>query len=289
MKISRHQMIAFAAVGRNKSFSAAAKHLGVGQSAVTQHIAAIERTIGSKLFIRLRAGAELTPLGRDLYSVADKIRVLEELFLERADQYGSTDEGRLSVCVNTPRPAIAIVSAYQQLHPNVEVDLVTAPWIEAINKIRGREVDLGIVITPEQTEGLYVLEVESRPFVAVVPRQHPIAHRRSVRLAELTQESFIMLSESSYTRHVVDRKLKQFGIEFQTTFTTSSYEMVFEAVINNLGVSIVLDDAVTGHDEVATVPIDEIPEQHAYAVVCARDHADLRLIQGFLHVAGNPK
>ncbi|WP_078118788.1 LysR family transcriptional regulator [Thiosocius teredinicola] len=285
MKISRHQVIAFAAVGKKKSFSAAAKHLGIGQSAVTQHIAALEQAIGSKLFVRSRSGAELTAMGRDLYAVADKIRVLEELFLERAYQYGSLDVGHLSVCVSTPRPAIAIVSAYQRAYPGVKVDLVTSPWMEAINKVRNREVDLAIVITPERTDGLFSVEIERRPFVALVPVQHPFAKRKSIRLAELTQEAFIMLTETSYTRYAVNKKMKASGLVPQVVFTISSYEMVFEAVANNLGVSIALDGAITRFNEVATVPIEEFTELHAYTVVCAEDNANLRLIQGFLELA----
>ncbi|MEZ5583968.1 MAG: LysR family transcriptional regulator [Candidatus Competibacteraceae bacterium] len=285
MKINRHQVVAFAAVGREKSFSRAAETLSLGQSAVTQHISALERAIGAKLFIRSRAGTELTRVGRELYSLADRIRVLEEQFLERANQYADLNVGNLSVCVSTPRPAMAVIAAYQRCFPGVRIELLVAPWRDAVALIRQREVDVAIVIQPECLEGLYSIEIERRPFLAVLPKQHPLAAKATIDAAELTNETLILLSDASYTRFWVDKKFSEIPLTPTKTLITPSYEMMLEAVVHGLGVSIALTGAVSQYEQVSMVPIKEFTEEHSFAVVCAEDKAMLRTIGSFLNVA----
>lgn len=55
------------------SFSAAARELGVSQSAVSQSVAGIERQIGSPVFERSRSGFSITPQGEILLDYAREI------------------------------------------------------------------------------------------------------------------------------------------------------------------------------------------------------------------------
>jgi DNA-binding transcriptional LysR family regulator len=77
----RHQIIAFATVARKGGFSKAAKHLDIGQSAITQHVAAFEEAIGSQLFFRSRAGVQLTFVGRRLFLLPISLMCLKSNYL----------------------------------------------------------------------------------------------------------------------------------------------------------------------------------------------------------------
>lgn len=59
-------LLAFEAAAGHENFSAAARHLGMSQAAVSQHVQQIEREIGQKLFRRLHRGVQLTEAGRSL-------------------------------------------------------------------------------------------------------------------------------------------------------------------------------------------------------------------------------
>src|SRR4051812_88328 len=67
----RH-LVALQAVARERSFSAAAAKLGYTQSAVSGQIISLERTIGSRLFERIRGSRpiQLTPEGEILLAHA---------------------------------------------------------------------------------------------------------------------------------------------------------------------------------------------------------------------------
>lgn len=287
MKISRHQISAFAAVGREKSFTKAAQKLELGQSAITQHIQALEETIGNKLFIRSRSGTEFTNLGRSLYPIADQIRVLEEQFVDQANQHAELNQGTLSICVSTPRPAMAVIAAFQNCFPSIRVDLKLAPWRDAVKMLQQREVDAAIIIQPEQAELYDSQEVERRPFIALVPKQHRLAKRKRINLDELITDTLIMMSDSSYTRHCVDEKFDSLNLTPANTLSATTYEMMLEAVSHGLGVTIALEGAMSLHDGIVPIRIKEFDEEHAYVVACARGESNLHTIRALFGVAAH--
>ncbi len=285
MRISRHQIAAFAAVGREKSFSGAAASLSLGQSAVTQHISGLEKAIGTRLFNRTRSGAILTEAGQQLFALADRIRVLEDLFHERISEYADLDVGSLSVCVSTPRPALGVIAAFQNAFPGVKVDLRVAPWREAVQIVRSREADIGIVAEPETRDGLHCIDIERQPFVAIVPRDHHFADREHVSIREIGAETIVRLTPSSYTRNQVDRMFASAGQHPENTLTTSGYEMALEAALHGLGVFVGLDGAQAPYQDAKSIPIIEFPEEHAYTVICNEDKSSLRSIRAFFAIA----
>lgn len=66
-------MRVFVTVAELGGFSAAARRLGVSQSAVSQNIAELERQTGAVLFDRTRNSLSITPTGELLKNYADEI------------------------------------------------------------------------------------------------------------------------------------------------------------------------------------------------------------------------
>lgn len=63
----------FMAVAEEKSFTRAAKKLGISQPAVSQNIADIENSLGTSLFIRAKNAVDLTNDGRKFMEYARQI------------------------------------------------------------------------------------------------------------------------------------------------------------------------------------------------------------------------
>src|ERR1700685_2827623 len=68
----------FLAVYRSGSVTAGAQHRGLTQPAASQHLAALEGSVGGSLFVRTPGGMEPTQQGRELYArVAEPLDGLE--------------------------------------------------------------------------------------------------------------------------------------------------------------------------------------------------------------------
>lgn len=89
------QLAQFVAVARSGSFSAAARQLGVAQSAVSQAIAALERDLDAKLLDRTSRSCRLTPLGEQFLADAERIVRDAEETRQRIRRAGRSGEGAL--------------------------------------------------------------------------------------------------------------------------------------------------------------------------------------------------
>lgn len=134
------------AVARSGSFTAAAKSIGVTQSAVTRAVADLERQIGYDLFYRAARGALLTDRGRTF--VARAARLLDdEQELLRGDEGIDPFAGvlRVGVC-----PAIiewivtAPLATLKAKHPAIRFEVVAGPFERMAPMLRNGGVDLVI-------------------------------------------------------------------------------------------------------------------------------------------------
>jgi len=128
MGANPYQISAFTHSAREGSFTRAAEKLGVTQSSVTQHVANLERTMGTRLFVRRRDGLELTHAGRELFSVSDRLRTLEQLIEEKVANYSEIAAGHLTVVGNAPRPAMPVIAHYTKLFPHVQIEFTLIRW-----------------------------------------------------------------------------------------------------------------------------------------------------------------
>src|SRR5437870_9069727 len=139
---------AFAAVSRRRSFSAAARDLGISQPAVSKHIADIERRLGVRLVERRARGGELTAAGAFL---ADYVLRAEALLAQAArgvTEFRQPPTGLLTIAASgvpaTYRlPEVAI--AFQRAHTGVRVSIVTAPSAQTMETLRAHRADFGVV------------------------------------------------------------------------------------------------------------------------------------------------
>ena len=117
---------AFEAVGRQRSFTSGAQAIGVTQSAVSRHVAALESLLGQRLLLRKAQGVELTPAGEALLPVIgrsfDRIeQVLSEI---RAT---SAPKGR-TLRVHFPpsflqQVAMPMLAEFRAEYPDLQLDI----------------------------------------------------------------------------------------------------------------------------------------------------------------------
>ena len=121
------QLQAFLAVARHRSFSGAARELGVSRSAVSQTVRQLEERLRVVLLARTTRSVSLTDAGRRLVdgagpSLAHVVAALSEVSAEPGETVGRV---RLSV----PRAAVPFVidpvlPAFRARHPRIEVEVI---------------------------------------------------------------------------------------------------------------------------------------------------------------------
>ncbi|SDK97650.1 LysR family transcriptional regulator [Streptomyces indicus] len=189
-----HLLRTFVAVVDHGSFSVAASALGYTQSAVSQHIAALETDLGTTLLTRrpvapTPGGARLMEHARPLLLRLDAARA----DLARLDQ--APAQGLSLAC--TPLSRTALLTAPL---PGEGPHLRVLGREETLQAVTAGEVDLALVdgaaapsdpLALADIGPLTTLRVAEEPLALVLPAGHPLARRSAVRLADLSEAHWI--------------------------------------------------------------------------------------------------
>jgi LysR family transcriptional regulator, glycine cleavage system transcriptional activator len=120
---------AFDASARHLSFTAAAEELGLTQSAISQHIRALETRLGAPLFLRKPRGLTLTDAGRhlvpDVAAAMARLRIATDAF----EQAAKGDILTVATSVSFAQWFLAPgLPDFRRRFPDVRVRLVTTVW-----------------------------------------------------------------------------------------------------------------------------------------------------------------
>src|SRR5664279_6383261 len=116
----------FAKVADAGSLSAAGRALGMSQTMVTKHIAALEARLGVKLFHRNTRRLSITEAGRNYLEASE--RILADIEAAEAAVTADRVEARGLLRLNAPvafgaRQIAPLLSEFAQRHPQVTVEL----------------------------------------------------------------------------------------------------------------------------------------------------------------------
>ena len=233
-------------VAAHGSFSAAAEALSFTQSAVSQHVAALERETGATLVERGPRGVRLTDAGRTLVSHADAILARLEDAEEELAAIAGLRGGRLRLACFQSAGATVVpraVAEFHRRHPEVELSMVEAEPEEASERLRAGEIDLALVYDFEPIPGMLDGELElthliEDPYDAILPREHRLAERSVLRLADLAGEPWIASTERCGCRQITERACQEAGFEPRVAFEADETLAAQALVAAGVGVTV---------------------------------------------------
>jgi molybdate transport repressor ModE-like protein len=263
-------------VASRGSFSAAADELFLSQSAVSQQVAALEREVGMPLLERTREGPVLTDAGRALVGHADAVIARLDEAERELQAIAGLEGGELRIASFASASATIVTEAaaeFTKRHPKVRISLSEAEPEESVPpRLRAGELDLALVldypIVPEEAHRdleLTLLLTESMHLV--LPRDHRLAERRSVRLTDLADEPWLSGVAPSSCREVVVRACEAAGFEPQISYESDDYAVLQGLVAAGLGVTFLPDLALpTMRSDLVVVPTKpKAPERRIWA------------------------
>jgi DNA-binding transcriptional LysR family regulator len=259
------------------SFSAAAESLSYTQSAVSQAIARLEAETGATLIVRDRRGVRPTDAGATLVAHAQEIFARVEAAEADVGAVLGLRSGKLRVASFPSAGATLMpeaVAEFRARHPDVALTLAEGEPEEIAPRLRAGEFDLALLFEfPGARErpaaGLRSTKLLDDPMHVALPAAHPLAGKRSLRLADLSDQDWVQTSATSpCARHVV-RSCLAAGFEPHVTFESDDYETVQGLVAAGVGVALIPRLALT-HVHPGIVVRALAPRSPARKVTAAR-------------------
>src|SRR5512137_448576 len=121
MALTSARMRAVNEVFDSGSFAAAARRIGVSQSAVAQLVRELEAEFGVTLFDRHGQNLIPTSLCRQLYASTSRMQAIETEAVSILQQREELSGGELRVGLGNSMPGMALVAAFRRLYPKVRV------------------------------------------------------------------------------------------------------------------------------------------------------------------------
>jgi len=193
-----HQLRYFVAVAETASFTRAAERCLVAQPSLSQQIQKLERSLKKPLFDRLGKRVRLTAAGEALLEHARRILAEVDETTRELREEAQAGRGRLSIgAIPTIGPywLPAILKLFLRRYPNVEMQLredVTANLLGALHE---GELDLAFVALPIADSQLESREFRRERLLATLPKRHRLSRSKTIALADLEPEPFILLGD----------------------------------------------------------------------------------------------
>ena len=207
---SLRQVRCFVALAETLHFGRAAEKIHITQPALSRQIKTLENGLGFAIVQRNNQGVELTAAGEVFLKGCKKaISALENAFVD-ADLLDQGFAGRLRIGY-TEFAIIAdlphILSRFNSEFPKVIQDSVEGDTTSLLRQLQGKLIDIAFVTGPVVTTGLKTQLVENHRLIAVLYESHPLANKRSIKLADLLEEELVLGEPSAwhyFLQHIDD-------------------------------------------------------------------------------------
>lgn len=219
----------------------------LSQSAVSQHIAALEGEVGLSLVERGTRPVQLTEAGfslaRHAAGILNRLDVAEQEMAELVDRRQARLRfGCFPTVLGTLMPAA--FTTFRRSHPDVRLTIVDDHLHRLLPRLQSGELDVAVIYEHEALPDVAALELERTPllddrFQAVVPAGHRLARRRTLRLQDLAEETWIGGAPASAWYRIVRYACRQVGFTPKAGFASDDYIAVQALVAAGLGVSVI--------------------------------------------------
>ncbi|WP_395244489.1 LysR family transcriptional regulator [Agromyces sp. MMS24-K17] len=190
--MERREIEIFLTLAEELHFGRTADRLLISSSRVSQTITALERRFGVTLFDRTSRRVELSPVGAALYADVRAGHDRIERGITAAIAAGRGVVGTLTVGLEAPAVAelaAPVFARFRASNPGIELVFRETGFTDPLDLLRTGEVDVAVTNAPVDEDGFQEgPAIYSEPMVLAVGREHRLADRETVAVADLADE-----------------------------------------------------------------------------------------------------
>ena len=200
--------------------------------------------MGVTLFHRRSKGLRVTEVGETVYAYAQQIFALSSKLLETVQEAQDLKTGHLVLGASTtPGEYVLpqVVGQFRRVYPGIQLELIIANTRSIVQRILGREIDLGVVgeRPTQHSDELEMIDYLEDEILLVAAPDHPMAQLSSLTAQQVVDEGLIVREVGSATRQTAERHLESLGAIPQIALELGSNEAVKRAAAAGGGIGVV--------------------------------------------------
>ncbi len=260
------------AIAREGTMLAASRALHLSQPALSRSMQRLEAELGAPLFTRAGRRLELNEAGQAALEWARQL-LRDERLLRDAVAAAARRARALRVGTVAPAPLWRLTGLMTEAFPRETLVSETAEEDAVVRGVLDGGFDVGIVRSMPTSPLLRGRELMRERLSVTLPPNHPLAARRTVRLAELAGNSFLILTGIGFWRDLVERAI------LHATFIDQDDRMVFSQLVRTTPhCSFVTDAPYMENDPLpgrAVVPVEDEAACATFYLVVRADASGL--------------
>jgi len=238
----------FQAVIAGRSFSAAARGLGLTQPAVSLQIRRLEKEVGLRLVERIGKQALPTAAGADFLEFAQRVTCETREAIRHMREHGQGRLGRVRIGTGATACTYllpTVLKILRQTHPNVKITVITGNSSEMLDAVESNILDLAVVTLPARRRTLLVQGFVDDPLVAIFPKGQTVP-ATTVRPQTISGQPLIVYESGGTVHGIINHWFSSSGVEVRAAMEVGSVEATKRFVAVGLGCSIIPSMAVAG-------------------------------------------
>ncbi len=222
------------------SLTKCANEMHISQPAASHLLRNIEDQLGISIFHRVNKKMIITKAGNILLQAAKeilpKVKQCENNLLNEID--GKRGEIKVSTeCYTSYNWLPAVLYSFNQIHPNIDVDIVTEATGDPLKYLLDGKIDIAIMIDPKYDRNLSYFDLFEDEFYLVIPNNHKLISKKYIIALDLTSENYIMHKNAYEDNSFAKRILIPANIIPKKIMKFELTDAIIEMVSAGLGVA----------------------------------------------------
>jgi DNA-binding transcriptional LysR family regulator len=275
MEVQLHQLRYVVTVAEEGRFTRAAAKLHVAQPSISSAVAALEHELGADLFHRDHHSVTLTGAGEVFLPWARQVLADCESGAAAVRDLLGLRRGRLllgatpSLTTNFLPPVLA---AFHAEHPGVELTVREAGSQDLFDRLGDGEIELAVVILPADRPWVAAQPLMEEDLVLAVNRNHRLAGRRSVRIAELEHVPLVMFKNGYDLREATLQACRKAGFVPLTAVQGLEMDGALALVEEGVGAAVVPESVISRSSKLIAIRFRSGELRRTVGLASRRDH-----------------
>lgn len=240
------------ALAEHKNFTLAAEACHIGQPALSQQIARVEKELGVPLFQRSTHGVSLTQAGEEYVRRAQEILQKAGSLAAEMNRYAGLQKGVLNLGIITSLQCIGygeMISAFCRLYPDIFINITQSGTHSLLDALQERRLDAALVNRPirRPSKGIRFEKLGEDHYALAVPASHPFAEKDSISVRELVKEKLIFHSSTQVAAELCLAACRRAGFEPNIICRSASPTTTLYMVQGGLGLALLPSEEFASH------------------------------------------
>ena len=232
----------FYETARFHSFSTAAQHLYISQSAISQCIHQLEKELDVQLFVRTRKGVSLTNEGKLLFAKVENAINSIEQGEKQLERLRHLESGEITIAAGdtiTTHYLLKYLEEFHALYPDIRIEMANSYSSQMISLVKEGKADLAFVNMPYDDDELIIEHCLDINDIFVCGPD--FENNSSYSWEEVADLPLILLEKNASSRRFLEHHFNEKGIFLRPQIEVAVHDLLIRFASIHLGVSCVIE------------------------------------------------